>query len=342
MAAASNDGKAAILGGGSWGTALAQLMARKGFRVTMWAREEEVVDGINSHGENKVFLPGIELDPNLRATTRVRKALDGADIVLFVIPTQFLRGFLVRNREDFPPNVPLVCCAKGIENTSLMMPFEVMRDELPGKYHHWLAVLSGPSFAREVAQRMPTNVTVAAQSPEVAAQVQEMVRELYFRVYTSDDVMGVEMGGATKNVLAIATGVGDGMGLGDNARAAIITRGLAEITRLAVKKGANPLTLAGLAGMGDLVLTCAGELSRNRQVGLRLAKGETIEQIRKSMRMVAEGVPTAKSVYHLSRKLGVEMPICDQVYYVLYDSKPVQDGLNSLLERPVGREIRGQ
>ena len=342
MTAGRNEGRAAVLGGGSWGAALAQLMARKGYDVRLWAREKEVVDGINTSRENRVFLPGIELDSNLKATTRVGTALEGADIVLFVIPTQYLRGFLVRNREDFPPNVPLVCCAKGIENTSLMLPFEVMRDELPGKYHHWLAVLSGPSFAREVAQHMPTNVTVAADSPEVANQVQEMVGEFYFRVYASDDVMGVEMGGATKNVLAIATGVGDGMGLGDNARAAIITRGLAEITRLAVSKGANPLTLAGLAGMGDLVLTCAGELSRNRQVGLRLAKGETAEQIRQSMQMVAEGVPTAKSVYHLSRKLGVEMPICDQVYYVLYDNKPVKDGLNSLLERPVGRELREQ
>jgi len=340
MIAGRSEGRAAVLGGGSWGTALAQLMARKGFQVSMWAREEEVVESVNSARENRIFLPGIPLDSNLSATTRVGTALEGADIVLFVIPTQYLRGFLIRNREEFPVNVPLVCCAKGIENRSLMMPFEVMRDELPGKYHHWLAVLSGPSFAREVAQRMPTNVTVGAQSPDVADQVQEMVREMYFRVYTSSDVMGVEMGGAMKNVLAIATGVGDGLGLGDNARAAIITRGLAEISRLAVKKGANPLTLAGLAGMGDLVLTCAGELSRNRQVGLRLAKGETTEQIRKSMRMVAEGVATAKSVYNLSRKLGVEMPICDQVYYVLYDNKPVKDGLNSLLERPVGKEIR--
>ena len=333
--------KAAVLGAGSWGTALAQLLGRKGLTVTMWAREPEVVQSINEKHENDIFLPDIPLSENITASGDVQAVVDNVDLVLCVIPTQFLRSFLVSNREVFPPGVPFVSCSKGIENISLMTPMEIMLDELPGKYHKYLAVLSGPSFAKEVGLGWPTNVTVAAKDIEVAASVQDMVSDFYFRVYTSDDTVGVEMGGASKNVIAIAAGGSDGVGFGHNARAGLITRGLAEITRLAVKKGGNPLTLAGLSGMGDLVLTCTGDLSRNRQVGYRLAQGEGIDDIITSMRMVAEGVKTAKSMYNLSRKIDVDMPICDQVYAALYDAKPIDEVISTLLGRPLGPEIRG-
>jgi len=333
--------KAAVLGAGSWGTALAQLLGRKGMQVTMWAREPEVVQSINEKHENDIFLPDIPLSENITASGDVQAVVDNVDLVLCVIPTQFLRSFLVTNREVFPPGVPFVSCSKGIENISLMTPMEIMLDELPGKYHKFLAVLSGPSFAKEVGLGWPTNVTAAAKDIEVAASVQDMVSDFYFRVYTSNDTIGVEMGGASKNVIAIAAGGSDGVGFGHNARAGLITRGLAEITRLAVKKGGNPLTLAGLSGMGDLVLTCTGDLSRNRQVGHRLARGESIDDIITSMRMVAEGVKTAKSMYNLSRKIDVDMPICDQVYAALYDAKPIDEVISTLLGRPLGPEIRG-
>ncbi len=332
--------RAAVIGGGSWGTALAQLMARQGSKVLLWAREEEVRKSINSKHENSLFLPGIELSSNIQATADVNEAVDSAQIVIFAIPTPYLREFLIGHRDIFPKGIPLVSCAKGIENDSLMTPLEIMLDELPGKYHASLAVLSGPSFAKEVARGMPTNVTVASSNADMARTVQEFLSETYFRVYTSDDVIGVEIGGATKNVLAIAAGGSDGFGFGHNARAGLITRGLAEITRLAVKKGGNPLTLAGLAGMGDLVLTCTGDLSRNRQVGFRLAKGETIDEILDSMRMVAEGVRTAYSIHQLSSKIGVDMPISEQVYQVLYEQKPISEAIRTLLERPLGPEIR--
>ena len=337
----NSAGTAAVLGAGSWGTALAQLLGRKGMRVSMWARETEVVESINHRHINDIFLPDIPLSENISASNKVTDVVADVDLVLCVIPTQFLRSFLVANREVFPPGVPFVSCSKGIENVSLMTPMEIMLDELPGKYHKYLAVLSGPSFAKEVGLGWPTNVTVAATDMELAAQIQDMVSDFNFRVYTSDDTVGVEMGGATKNVIAIAAGGSDGFGFGHNARAGLITRGLAEITRLAVKKGGNPLTLAGLSGMGDLVLTCSGDLSRNRQIGYRLARGETIDEIISSMRMVAEGVKTAKSMYHLSRQIGVDMPICDQVYAALYEAKPIEEVISTLLGRPLGPEIRG-
>lgn len=330
--------RAAVLGGGSWGTALAQLLARKGHTVRLWAREPEVIEGINARHENPLFLEGIPLDERVVADGRIDDVVHDADLVLFTIPTQFLRPFLVQYREAFPPNAILVNGSKGIEKNTLATPFEVMVDELPGKYHRRLAVLSGPSFAREVALNMPTNVTVACGDEDVARAVQRMMADFTFRVYRNGDVMGTEIGGAVKNVLAIAAGASDGFGFGHNALAGLITRGLAEMTRLAQKKGGNPLTLAGLAGMGDLVLTCTGDASRNRQVGIQLARGKTLSEIVSSMRMVAEGIPTAISLHQMSLALAVELPICEQVYQVLHEGRPVGDGVAALLGRPLGPE----
>jgi len=333
-----NTLRTAVLGGGSWGTALAQLLARKGHVVHLWAREQEVVDGINNRHENPLFLEGIRLDDRVQAEADVESAVRDAALVLFTIPTQHLRAFLVKHRETFPPGAILVNGAKGIETGTLTTPYEVMLDELPGKYHRRLAVVSGPSFAREVALNMPTNVTVAGNDIEIARAVQGMLADVNFRVYTNRDMIGTEIGGAVKNVLAIAAGASDGFGFGHNALAGLITRGLAEMTRLAEKKGGSAMTLAGLAGMGDLVLTCTGDQSRNRLVGFRLARGEPLADIMASMRMVAEGIPTSISLHHLSHKLDVDLPICEQVYQVLHEGRPIEMGVAALLGRPLGPE----
>jgi glycerol-3-phosphate dehydrogenase (NAD(P)+) len=339
MKDAALPARAAVLGAGSWGTALAMLLARNGIKVRLWCREPEVLAQIRQTGENQVFLPGVPLPEELEAVASVEEALPGAELVFLVVPSQYLRGFLERHRNALPA-VPIVCCAKGIEQGTLCTPDEVMLEELPGKFHQLICLLSGPSFAREVALDMPTNVTVASTNADTAELVQRAVSTGRFRAYTGTDLTGVALGGAVKNVIAIAAGGSDGFGLGNNARAGLITRGLAEMSRLAVRKGANPLTLAGLSGMGDLVLTCTGDLSRNRQVGFRLAKGETLAHILESMRMVAEGVDTALSVHQLATRLGVDLPICEAVYRCLHLGESVAVAMQSLLDRPVGAELR--
>jgi glycerol-3-phosphate dehydrogenase (NAD(P)+) len=331
---------AAVLGAGSWGTALALLLARNGIGVRLWVREPEVMEQLRVCGENSVFLPGIKLPPTIQAVASVEEALPGTEMVFLVVPSQYLRGFLERHRNAFPAGAPIVCCAKGIEQRTLCTPDEIMLEELPGKFHQQICLLSGPSFAREVALDMPTNVTLASPEPLTAELVQRTVSAGRFRAYTGTDLCGVALGGAVKNVIAIAAGGSDGFGLGNNARAGLITRGLAEMSRLAVRKGANPLTLAGLSGMGDLVLTCTGDLSRNRQVGFRLAQGESLACILESMRMVAEGVDTALSVHQLAKKLSVDLPICEAVYRCLHEGESVAVAMQSLLDRPVGAEIR--
>lgn len=328
-----------VLGGGGWGTALAHLCAQKGFDVTIWAREAEVVEAINGHHTNAVFLEGIRLEERLRATIDEKEALKDASLVLLVVPAQYMRAFVLRVRDTLPTDVPLVSCSKGIETESLMLMSEVLTAELPGKYHPHLAYLSGPSFALEVAKGMPANVTVAAASEEVRARVQAALGSKVFRIYTSADVIGVQVGGATKNVIAIASGACEGLGFGLNARASIITRGLAEMTRLAVSKGADPLTMAGHAGVGDLVLTCTGELSRNRGVGLQLGRGRTLSEILGSMKMVAEGVATARAVSTLAKKKGIEMPISEQVSLVLDGKVGAREAAENLMSRPLREEI---
>ncbi|HUU02316.1 MAG TPA: NAD(P)H-dependent glycerol-3-phosphate dehydrogenase [Myxococcota bacterium] len=331
--------KVGVIGAGAWGTALAHLMSDKSDDVIIWAFEPEVVSEINNDHENKTYLPGIELPENLRASADLPECLAGRDLILSVVPSHVVRKVLTAAARHIPPGVPIVSASKGIENDTMMTMSEVLEDVLPIAAHPMLAFLSGPSFAREVGLRFPTAVSVAARFEKVAGSVQEMMSGAAFRVYTTTDVTGVELGGALKNVIAIASGAADGLGLGTNTIAALITRGLAEITRLAIKMGANPLTLSGLSGMGDLVLTCWGGLSRNRTVGQKLGQGMKMEEILKDMRQVAEGVKTAKSVHFLARREQIEMPIVEIVYRMIYEDLPAQDALVGLMSRSLKKEI---
>jgi glycerol-3-phosphate dehydrogenase len=335
--------RAMVVGGGAFGTALALILARKGALVHVWVRDKAQAEHVNAARENVKYLSGTKLPDNLLFTADVTgslSALGQVDLVIFAIPTQFLRSFLEAHRSTFPVGVPLIQSAKGIEVGTLKTPFEIMQDELPGKYSKWLCVLAGPSFAKEMAAGLVTNVTIAAPDPLICEKVtrQMSCRAASFRCYSNDDVMGCEIAGAVKNVLAIASGASSGLGLGLNARAGLICRGLHEMSLLARAAGSNTHAMSGLAGVGDLLLTCSSELSRNFTVGLRLAKGETLEAIIKSTTTVAEGVATAKALFELSKSLGVELPISSQVYEVLYLNKPVGEALMYLQDRPLSKE----
>ncbi len=328
-----------VIGAGAWGTALGHLMAQKDSQVIVWAYEPEVAGEINQHHENRTYFPGVELPASLRATNQFSECLPDRDLVFCVVPSHAVREVMTSAAGHLPEGVPIVSASKGIENETLMTMSEVLEDVLPIVYHPMLAFLSGPTFAREVAQNSPSLASVAARFEKVAEEVQQKVSSLTFRLYTSTDVVGVELGGALKNVIAIAAGAADGLGLGTNTIAALITRGLAEMSRLAVKKGANPLTLAGLSGMGDLVLTCTGPLSRNRTVGQKLGQGMKVAEIVKDMRQVAEGIKTAKSVYNLARREEVVMPISEQVYRMLYEDVPAQEAVAALMSRSLKKEL---
>ena len=332
----ANKATMAVIGAGSWGTALALLLARKGMTVKLWAHRQDHVEELQANRENRAYLPGFTLPENITVSSELARVLPGAATVLMVVPSHGYRTVFGRLKELLAPEAVVVSASKGIENDSLMTMTQVMEEERPGGLY---AVLSGPSFAREVAAGQPTAVTVAAGDLGVATRVQELFFTETFRVYTSTDVIGVELGGPLKNIVAIAAGICDGLGYGTNTRAALITRGLAEITRLAVKMGASPLTMSGLAGLGDLVLTCTGELSRNRHVGVQLGQGKTIDTIQNEMKMVAEGVKTTRSVWHLARKMQVEMPIMEQVYLVLYEGKRCREAVNALLQRDQKEEM---
>jgi glycerol-3-phosphate dehydrogenase (NAD(P)+) len=328
-----------VLGAGSWGTALAMHLARKGYEVALWSHGADLVPLINERHQNPTYLPGFVLPENLTASNDIAEVVSGKDLILLVPPSHVLREVMLQARDHLPHNVPIVSATKGIENDSLLLVHEILEEVLPVHHHPYLAYLSGPSFAREVADGQPTLVVIASHWPRLAQTAQAVFHSDTFRCYTSHDVIGVECGGALKNVIAIGAGAVTGLGFGHNTMTAYLTRGLAEITRLAVRKGANPLTLSGLAGMGDLVLTCTGSLSRNRAVGLKLAQGMTRAQILGEMNMVAEGIRTSKSVYDLSRKLGVETPICEQVYLALYEDLPVVNAIQNLLTRTPKQEM---
>mmetsp|Transcript_3707 Transcript_3707/g.7585 ORF Transcript_3707/g.7585 Transcript_3707/m.7585 type:complete len:347 (-) Transcript_3707:437-1477(-) len=329
----------AVLGGGAWGTALALHCARKGHDVLVWAREQEVVDGINIHHENVVFFKGFTLPDNLRATQDIHAAMVHGELILIVIPTPFVEKVLSQVVDDINGNQILCSCTKGILNETLETPDQILKRVLPDKLHDRLAFLSGPSFAAEVAQEQPTAVTIASKNETVAKRVQDLLSTVRFRCYTTDDTVGVEFGGALKNVLAIACGISDGLGFGFNARAALMTRGLDELSRLAVKCGANPLTLAGLSGVGDLILTCTGDLSRNRTVGVRLGKGEKLKDIQSSMSAVAEGILTSKSAHHLAEKVGVECHIIEGIYKVIHEGADPLEIVASNMSRPLKPEV---
>ncbi len=328
-----------VLGAGSWGTALASLLAGKGYTVTAWDKEHSVLDDIAKNHRNERYLPGAPLPTSLHASYEVAKALEGADLVVVAVPSHAVRQVAIEAKRHVHAGVPIVCVAKGVEVETLMTMSEVLEDVLPVPLHPYLAVLSGPSFAKEVAKGLPTAVTVAARWERIANQVQDAFHTKTFRPYTSGDVVGCEIGGCVKNVVAIAAGIADGLGFGANALAALITRGLAEITRLAVRKGANPLTLSGLAGLGDLVLTCSSDLSRNRTVGRGLAAGKNAEDVQKELGQVAEGVRNAKSARDLAHKLGVDMPITDTVYRVLYEKLSPREAVTALMMRETKPEM---
>jgi glycerol-3-phosphate dehydrogenase (NAD(P)+) len=332
--------KVAVLGAGAWGTALAKVLADKQFPTTIWSHRREVADQINSEHLNVRYLPGFLLPETLRATTDLEEALRDSELVVVVIPSHGLRHVMRDARRHIPSEALLCSASKGIENDSLMLMSDVLLEELGHAVQPRLTFLSGPSFAKEVASRMPTTVVVAGTSEREADAVLRAFHTDMFRTYLSSDVVGVEIGGALKNVIAIAAGVSDGLGFGHNTRAGLITRGLAEIGRLAAQRGANPLTVAGLAGMGDLVLTCTGELSRNRTVGLALGRGEKLKDVLGGMTQVAEGVRTAKSVHDMAAKLGVEMPLHEAVYRILYEDLPAKAAVHSLATRELKSEFQ--
>lgn len=331
--------KVAVLGAGSWGTALAKLLADKGFETRLWSRREDQARAIQEKRVNEDYLPGAVLPPTLTATHDLERALAGADLVVVVVPTVGLREVLDQAVPLFPKGAPIVSATKGIEEGTLKLVSEIFEEHLPPEEHGRLTYLGGPSFAKEVADRVPTVVCVAGRDEATVKRVQDWFWTDRFRVYRTDDVIGVELGGALKNVIAIAAGVADGMGLGHNSRAGLITRGLAEITRLGVTLGANPLTFAGLAGMGDLILTCTGELSRNRKVGIAIGRGRKLAEILEGMKTVAEGVETTRAAHALAGRHGVEMPIVAQVHAVLFEGADPRAAVENLMLREPKAEL---
>lgn len=327
--------KTAVLGAGAWGTALADMLARNGRETVLWARSPRLIEEMARHRENKTYLPGSSLSPDLVLTSDAGEAFAGADVFLVVIPSQYLREFLMAHKDLLPQQPVIVCASKGIELGSLAPMSQVVGEGLAGKGPRY-AMLSGPSFADEVARGCPTSVALGCEDEELGRDLRELFSNSFFRVYSTKDFRGVELGGAVKNVMAIATGMADGLEFGTNARAALITRGLAEMSRLGAAMGAGVKTFMGLSGMGDLVLTCTGDLSRNRQVGLRLGQGVKLDRIVGEMQAVAEGVKTTRSLYDLSKKIGVELPITEQVYKIIYEGKDPKDAVIELM----GRELK--
>ncbi|MEP7337787.1 MAG: NAD(P)H-dependent glycerol-3-phosphate dehydrogenase [Acidobacteriota bacterium] len=328
----------AVIGAGSWGTTLALVSARAGNEVRLWAHSAEVAEGLRQERENKIYLPGFPLPDSILPTGDLAEALADAEIVLTVVPSHVCREIYLQMLPYLHPQMIFVNATKGIETETQMRMEEVVHDVLKDHFQPRYVALSGPSFALEVAKDEPCAIVVASQSADWAAEAQQALSTSRFRAYTNSDVTGVEIGGAVKNVMAIATGAVNGLGLGYNSAAALVTRGLVEITRLAVKLGGRAETLAGLAGMGDLVLTCFGNLSRNRKVGYELGCGRKLEEITGEMREVAEGVKTAKAAYQLAVRLGIEMPITTGVYQMLYEGKSPRELEVELMERPLKSE----
>jgi len=327
--------RCAVLGAGAWGTALADLLARNGMPVTIWALEPDAVSSIPDSHANRVFLAGARLDDKLRATGDLGAALVGAQLVCLATPSQHLRVVLGRGASALAEDAILCVASKGIEAGTLALMSDVVSECAP---RHEVVALSGPSFAAEVVARQPTAIVAASAHAGAAESVQEAFSSSTFRVYTHDDIIGVELGGALKNVMAVATGICEGAGFGFNARAALVTRGLAEMTRLGAALGATPATFAGLAGIGDLVLTCTGSLSRNRAVGMEIGGGATLEQALAGKQTVAEGVATTRSALALATREGVEMPIVAMVNRVLFDGHPAQRAVADLMSRELRAE----
>ena len=336
----SGEPRVAVIGAGSWGTAFAGITAGNEVETVLWARREELADAISTRHENPDYLPGIDLPPSLTGTHDLEKALSGATVAVMGVPSHAFRSIFKDVAGLMGTDVPVVSLVKGIEQDSLKRMSEVVREEAdlgPGR----IAVLSGPNLAKEIVLRQPSATVVACADEDRAKELQDVFMAPHFRVYTNTDVVGCELGGAMKNVIAIAAGIADGMGFGDNAKASLITRGLAEIARLGVKLGGDPLTFSGLAGMGDLVATCISPLSRNRTVGEQLGKDRRLDDIISEMNMVAEGVKTSRPLCAIAEQAGVEVPIAEHVVRVLYEGVPVKDMVRSLMLREAKPEIYG-
>lgn len=328
---------AAVIGAGSWGTTLAKVLAANGLETRLWARDPELAEAIESEQRNSRYLPDVPLDRNVRATSDLAEALERAGLVVSAVPSHAVREVMEGAAPHVEATATVVSASKGLEQGSLMRMTEVLGEVLGGETR--LAALSGPSFAEEVCRGVPTAVTVGSRDVEVAEAARAAFLAPRFRVYSSTDVVGIELGGAVKNVIAIATGIADGLEYGHNARAALITRGLAEMSRLGLTMGGERLTFMGLAGLGDLVLTCTGDLSRNRTVGLRLGRGESLEEILEDMRQVAEGVKTTRSVRELAGRADVEMPITEEVYEMLHQAKSPRVVVEELMTREAKPEF---
>lgn len=323
--------KIGIIGAGAWGTALAVAVKQAGHNVTIWSRNEEVVNSINTQHENTVYLKGVKISPEITATNSLEEVSDN-DVLVLVIPAQTMREYVVKL--SIPENIPLVIASKGIEQNTFALMSEVVEEYLPNP----VAVISGPNFAKEVAQLKPAATTIACSDKKIGEELLEVFGSKTLRPYLTDDIIGVQVSGAIKNIIAIACGISAGRNLGENAKAAIITRSLAEISRLCIIKGGKKETLMGLAGIGDLMLTCSSMQSRNCSLGYELGQGKTLEEILKSRKTVTEGVATAKSVFELSEKLKIEMPICEAVYDILYQNGDIEQTINNLIERPYKTE----
>ena len=324
--------KVTVLGCGSWGTALAIVLAQKGQPVTMWCRREEQAAEMNNEHENKKYLPGVTLPEGIHVTNDVADALNDTDFVVLAVPSQTLRDNLNNIKEYLPEKAVLINTAKGLEVGSNLRLSQVTNEVIPGSIDRYVA-LYGPSHAEEVGREIPTAVVSCSQNIQVAEAVQDLFMAPTFRVYTNNDLIGTEIGGAIKNIIAIATGIAIGMGLGDNTQAALLTRGMAEISRFGVKLGADPMTFAGLTGIGDLVVTCTSRHSRNHRCGLALGQGKKLDEILNDMGMVVEGVKTTKATVELARELGISMPIAEEMYKVLFEDFPVQQAVSELMGR---------
>jgi glycerol-3-phosphate dehydrogenase (NAD(P)+) len=332
-----NSVATAVIGAGSWGTALSQLLAEKGGPVRLWVFELDLYQTLCRDRVNPIFLPGVPLSSRLAFTQDIAEALAGVQVAVMAVPSHVFRDVLKQAKAHLPAKAVLLSATKGVEIDSRLTMEGVVREEVGAEASY--AALSGPSFAREVAQKQPTAVTIASRQRDAARLLQRLFSTPYFRVYTSFDVTGVELGGALKNIFAIGTGILEGMGLGDNPRAALITRGLAEMTRLGVRLGANPMTMSGLAGLGDLVLTCTSRQSRNFQVGFKLGQGQSLPQILAGMKMVAEGVKTSQAVHLLAQRLGVDMPLVEAVYRILYENLSPKEAIKKLMSRELKDEL---
>ncbi len=333
--------KAAIIGAGGWGTALATLLAVKGYEVHLWVRNVDLYKAMILKRVNEIYLPGVKLPDPIRPTLDLAEALSDKGLVVLAVPSHGVRQISAKIADLIPDRALIVNVAKGLEDGTYLRLSQVLEQELPERYHSRLAILSGPNHAEEISRGLPSLTVAASANPNTARQAQEAMMVPYFRIYTSSDLVGVELGGALKNVIALGAGILDGLELGDNVKAALVTRGLAEITRLGVRLGSRPSTFSGLSGVGDLFVTCCSRHSRNRLVGCKLGQGIPLDQIREEMASVAEGILTTRAAYQLSRQMEVEMPITETIYRVIYHGKSPREAVGELMQRDPKTEIEG-